>query len=69
MDPLAVTMETEERALAKNALGDAFGSKKAQQAIRAKERNRVDVAAMEGVAGHLQDSIEANTENLPSKGM
>ena len=68
LDSLAITLESQTHVEAKNTLGDAFGSKKAQAAIRAKERNRVDVTAMEGVAGHLQDRIEANTENLPTKG-
>ncbi|KIJ47295.1 hypothetical protein M422DRAFT_164274, partial [Sphaerobolus stellatus SS14] len=67
LESLAVTLESQGHAQAKNTLGDAFGSKKAQQAIRAKERNRVDVAAMESVAAHLQNSIEANTESLPTK--
>lgn len=57
-----------ERIEARNTLGITFGTKKAQKAIRAAERDKVDVAAMEGVTGHLQESIEANTVALPSKG-
>jgi len=45
-----------------------FGTKKAKAAINAYERNRVDVSAMEGVAGVLQDRIEEGTENLPTQG-
>ena len=67
LDPLATG--SEERIQARNLLGEAFGSKKAKQAIRAMERNRVDVSAMEGVASHLQDTIEAATESLPSQGV
>lgn len=66
LNPLATG--SEERIQAKNLLGEAFGSKKAKQAIRTMERNRVDVSAMEGVANRLQDTIEAATESLPSKG-
>lgn len=66
LDPLSAG--SEEREKSRNLLGEAFGSKKAKQAIRAMERNRVDVSAMEGVASHLQGSIEAGTESLPSKG-
>ena len=57
-----------ERVEARNTLGITFGTKKAQKAIRAAERNKVDIAAMEGVTGHLQESIDANTATLPSKG-
>ena len=57
-----------ERLQARNALGATFGTKKAQAAIRAYERNKVDVSAMEHVAGALQDRIDEGTENLPSKG-
>jgi DNA-directed RNA polymerase I subunit RPA49 len=67
LDPLAVSQD--ERGKARNELGEAFGSKKAKQAIKVMERNRVDVAAMEGVIGHLQDSIDAGTRSLPSLGV
>jgi DNA-directed RNA polymerase I subunit RPA49 len=49
-------------------LGKTFGTKKAKAAITAHERNKVDVSAMEGVAGVLQDRIDEGTENLPSQG-
>jgi DNA-directed RNA polymerase I subunit RPA49 len=52
----------------RRTLGGAFGTKKAQAALRAAERNQIDVAAMEGVMGHLQDRVDANTEALPSQG-
>lgn len=57
-----------ERIAARNALGEAFGTKKAKANIRAYERNKVDVGALENVASALQDRIDLGTENLPSKG-
>ncbi|KAH9966192.1 Rpa49 subunit specific to nuclear RNA polymerase I [Lactifluus volemus] len=52
---------------ARNVLGEAFGTKKAKAAIRAHERNKVDVSAMESVASVLQDRIDEGTENLPTQ--
>ena len=46
----------------RNDLGEAFGTKKAKSQIRAEERNRVDVGAMQGVKGHLMESIGIKTE-------
>ncbi|KAI5119569.1 hypothetical protein M0805_005633 [Coniferiporia weirii] len=56
-----------ERIEQRNTLGETFGTRKAQKAIRAAERNKVDVSAMEGVTGHIQDSIDANTKSLPTQ--
>ena len=53
---------------ARSMLGKAFGTKKAKAAIQAHERNKVDVSAMEDVAGVLQDRIDEGTENLPTQG-
>ncbi|KAH7920228.1 RNA polymerase I associated factor, A49-like protein [Leucogyrophana mollusca] len=64
-DPAAVSAL--QRPEARAALGETFGTKKAKLAIRAQERNRVDVGAMQGVAGHLQESIQRNTQALPTK--
>ncbi|THH13487.1 hypothetical protein EW146_g6740 [Bondarzewia mesenterica] len=64
-EPIAPTVA--ERLQARNALGETFGTKRAQAAIRANERNKVDVSAMENVAGVLQDRIEEGTENLPTQ--
>lgn len=61
-------VSTLQRLEARAALGESFGTKKAKQAIKAQERNKVDVSAMETVADHLQDSIQRNTQALPSKG-
>ncbi|OCH90863.1 RNA polymerase I associated factor, A49-like protein [Obba rivulosa] len=57
----------DERVELRNRLGEAFGTKKAKAAIRAAERNRVDVDAMQGVAGHLQHTIQQNTSSLPTQ--
>ncbi|KAJ7452107.1 Rpa49 subunit specific to nuclear RNA polymerase I [Mycena galericulata] len=43
---------------AKTALGETFGTKKAKAAIRARERNRVDVSAMEGVMDFVMAGID-----------
>lgn len=67
LQPAAVS--TLQRLEARAALGETFGTKKAKQVIRAQERNKVDVSAMEGVADHLQESILKNTSTLPSKGL
>lgn len=51
-----------------NSLGEAFGSKKAITKIRAAERNEIDVAALQGVASHVQHDIDTGTTSLPSRG-
>ncbi|KAF8259326.1 Rpa49 subunit specific to nuclear RNA polymerase I [Lactarius quietus] len=56
-----------ERLHARHVLGEAFGTKKTKAAIRAHERNKVDVSVMEAVADVLQDRIEEGTENLPTQ--
>lgn len=63
-----IEVSTEERMELRNNLGEAFGTKKAKAAIRARERNRVDIDAMKDVAAHLQDTIMANTDTLPTAG-
>ncbi|EPQ55866.1 RNA polymerase I associated factor, A49-like protein [Gloeophyllum trabeum ATCC 11539] len=65
LQPAPVTAA--QRIEARNALGEIFGTKKAKAAIRAHERNKVDVSAMQNVAGHLQDRIESSTTTLPTK--
>ncbi|KAG0209961.1 DNA-directed RNA polymerase I subunit rpa49 [Mortierella sp. GBA30] len=52
---------------AKNALGEAFGTKKIKQQIKSVERNAVNVSTLDQVAGILQDSISSKTSALPSK--
>ncbi|KAJ8586617.1 RNA polymerase I associated factor, A49-like protein [Rhizopogon salebrosus TDB-379] len=62
LQPAAVS--TLQRLEARAALGETFGTKKAKQAIRAQERNKVDVSAMEGVADHLQEKeAKANADS------
>ncbi|WWC85332.1 uncharacterized protein L201_000195 [Kwoniella dendrophila CBS 6074] len=41
----------------RNDLGETFGTRKAKSQIKAEERNKVDVDAMQGVKGHLMGSI------------
>jgi len=52
---------------ARTQLGETFGSKKAIKAIRAAERNRVDVSAMEGVTSFIQSTIDSGTSALPTE--
>ncbi|KAK0431891.1 Rpa49 subunit specific to nuclear RNA polymerase I, partial [Armillaria borealis] len=51
---------------ARNALGESFGTKKSQAAIRAQERNKVDISAMKGVMGYVQDAIDVGAVGLPT---
>lgn len=53
---------------AKTTLGETFGTKKQKATIRANERNRIDVSAMEGVMGYVMDSIEKGAEGLMTTG-
>jgi len=54
--------------VARNQLGEAFGTKKARAAIRAVERNKIDVGAMgDGVQNVIQNMIQSNTSLLPQK--
>ncbi|KAF8654770.1 hypothetical protein AX16_003425 [Volvariella volvacea WC 439] len=49
---------------ARTTLGETFGTKKAKAAIRAQERNKVDVTAMKGVVDFVMDGIEKGAEGL-----
>ena len=53
---------------ARDALGETFGTKKAKANIRARERNRVDVSAMEGVMDFVMDGIDKGAVGLPTQG-
>lgn len=53
---------------AKTALGETFGTKKQKANIRAQERNKINVSAMESVMNYVIDSIEKGAENLPTAG-
>ncbi|KAG0226002.1 DNA-directed RNA polymerase I subunit rpa49 [Actinomortierella wolfii] len=57
----------QEFLLAKNALGEAFGTKKVKQQIKSVERNAVNVNTLETVADILRDTIAEKTSTLPSK--
>ncbi|KAG8757158.1 DNA-directed RNA polymerase I subunit rpa49 [Ceratobasidium sp. 428] len=65
IEPQAVSQA--QRAQARNVLGEAFGTKKAKAAIRAAERNRVDVAAMKDVQDFVVESVRDGTSALPTK--
>ena len=41
----------------RNDLGEVFGTRKAKSQIRSEERNKVDISAMQGIKGHLMESI------------
>ncbi|CAE6462792.1 unnamed protein product [Rhizoctonia solani] len=65
LEPQAVSQA--QRMQARNVLGEAFGTKKAKAAIRAAERNRVDVGAMKDVQDFVVDSVRGGTSALPTK--
>ena len=54
---------------AKTALGQTFGTKKQKANIRARERNKIDTSAMEGIMDYVMDSIDKGVENLPTIGL
>ncbi|OWB79903.1 hypothetical protein B5S32_g4143 [[Candida] boidinii] len=51
----------------RNALGEAFGTKKAKKAIADMERNRIDSGKLEEEQVVIIDSIRSNTSNMPTK--
>lgn len=53
---------------ARTALGETFGTKKAKAAIRAQERNKIDVNAMEGVMDYVMEGIDKGAEGLMTTG-
>ncbi|KAF8599911.1 RNA polymerase I associated factor A49-like protein [Ceratobasidium sp. AG-I] len=65
LEPQAVSQAA--RVQARNVLGEAFGTKKAKAAIRAAERNRVDVTAMKDVQDFVVESVRGGTSALPTK--
>ncbi|KAG5637083.1 hypothetical protein H0H81_005816 [Sphagnurus paluster] len=62
--PPAAAPTQQDYKLARTALGETFGTKKAKAGIRAEERNRVDVSAMRGVMDHLQEGIDKGAAGL-----
>lgn len=53
--------------LQRNALGEAFGTKKAKSAISSLERNRIDADKLQGMELDIVDSVKASTQELPTK--
>ncbi len=54
---------------ARTVLGETFGTKKAKATIRAQERNKVDVSAMEGVMDYVMEGIDKGAEGLMTAGL
>jgi len=68
LQPIASSQpDPSQRNLLRNKLGETFGTKKAKAAIKAFERNKVDLETMKGVTDHLQERVGENTSSLPSR--
>ncbi|KAJ7057983.1 Rpa49 subunit specific to nuclear RNA polymerase I [Mycena amicta] len=65
--PPAPTPSALEYYKARNALGESFGTKKAKNLIKARERNVVDVGAMEGTIDFVMAGIDKAAEGLMTK--
>lgn len=55
--PLSTTQTSDLWKQRRNNLGETFGTRKAKSQIKAEERNKVDVTAMQGVKARLMESI------------
>ncbi|CCF58023.1 hypothetical protein KAFR_0D03750 [Kazachstania africana CBS 2517] len=53
--------------VSRNALGEAFGSKKAKKAIADLERNRIDSDKLTDVAIDIVDSVRTASKDLPTR--
>lgn len=51
----------------RNALGEAFGTKKAKKAISDLERNRIDADKLADVETDIVDTVKASTDTLPTR--
>ncbi|KAG0668968.1 DNA-directed RNA polymerase I subunit rpa49 [Maudiozyma exigua] len=51
----------------RNALGEAFGTKKAKKAIADLERNRIDAEKLSGVAVDIVDAVRVASKDLPTR--
>ncbi|KAG7664706.1 RPA49 [[Candida] subhashii] len=51
----------------RNALGEAFGTKKAKAAISSLERNRIDADKLQDLEMDIIDSVTESTQDLPSR--
>jgi DNA-directed RNA polymerase I subunit RPA49 len=57
----------DKNAAARNKLGQAFGTKKRKQAIKAQEQNVVNVDGLSGVSSRIKDVIATNMPVVPLK--
>ncbi|KAH3687816.1 hypothetical protein WICPIJ_001191 [Wickerhamomyces pijperi] len=51
----------------RNALGEAFGTKKAKKAITDLERNRIDADKLADIQTDIIDAVKTGTESLPTR--
>lgn len=67
LNTVSTPAEAESRMVQRNALGTAFGSKKAKANIRAAERSKIDVGAadLQAYQPELQASLDDVLGNLP----
>ncbi|KAI8052538.1 RNA polymerase I associated factor, A49-like protein [Syncephalis plumigaleata] len=52
---------------ARNHLQETFGNKKQKAAVRARERNQVDVSQLEHVAGVIRETITERSTDIPDR--
>ncbi|KAI9091294.1 RNA polymerase I associated factor, A49-like protein [Phlyctochytrium arcticum] len=57
----------EKNTLARNTLGEAFGTRKRRQAIKALEKNEVDVAGLAEVEDAIKETIDEKSMGLPTR--
>ncbi|KAK9359070.1 RNA polymerase I associated factor, A49-like protein [Lipomyces starkeyi] len=62
----AVKQANVQNRLQRNALGEAFGTKRAKRVISDLERNKIEAEKLESYADSIVDNIKTATENLPS---
>ncbi|KAJ8102136.1 RNA polymerase I associated factor, A49-like protein [Lipomyces tetrasporus] len=62
----AVKQANVQNRVQRNALGEAFGTKKAKRVISDLERNKIEAEKLETYADSIVDNIKTATENLPS---
>jgi hypothetical protein len=60
--------QSAEKVAQRTKLGEAFGTKKAIKALKAMDRNQVDVTKMESVLNILGEGVETRTGGLPTEG-
>ncbi|KAJ3189907.1 DNA-directed RNA polymerase I subunit rpa49 [Gaertneriomyces sp. JEL0708] len=52
---------------ARKSLGEAFGTRKRRQQLKAEERNQVDVGGLADIADHIKGTIDEKAASLPSR--